>query len=193
MRRYEKNRLYYFAYGSNLHPMRLYKRLGAVKFVDVGVLKGAKIHFNKIGRDGSGKCNIEFTGSMADEVFGVLYQISNGQKKILDQAESAGRGYIEREVTVATFNADWRVFTYVAMPKFVDDSIKPFSWYKELVCLGAVYHKFPESYIETLERQEAIPDSDKKRLMENTNLIAEIRKLTNRCRENGLTGGQAQV
>lgn len=49
----------YFAYGSNLHPIRLEDRLGKVKLYGIGKLNYTEIHFHKTGCDSSGKATIE--------------------------------------------------------------------------------------------------------------------------------------
>ena len=53
-----KNQLFYFAYGSNLHPNRLEARIGKSHQLGLFKLVNYKLKFNKPSNDGSAKCNI---------------------------------------------------------------------------------------------------------------------------------------
>ena len=48
----------YAAYGSNLHPGRLRKRVPSADLVGCAKIEGWSLNFNKRGKDGSGKCSI---------------------------------------------------------------------------------------------------------------------------------------
>jgi len=50
--------LYYFAYGSNLHPLRLQARLSSAQLIGTTILPGYALKFHKLGHCLSGKCNI---------------------------------------------------------------------------------------------------------------------------------------
>jgi gamma-glutamylcyclotransferase len=54
--------LYYLAYGSNLHPLRLMQRVSSAKVEDVIELPGRQGNFHKRSPDGSGKCNLTDEG-----------------------------------------------------------------------------------------------------------------------------------
>ena len=69
----------YFAYGSNLIFERITERLGKVKFLGAASIENWCLRFNKLGADGSGKCNI--IESQGEFVHGILYQISPRQKE----------------------------------------------------------------------------------------------------------------
>ena len=79
----------YFAYGSNLVIERITERLGKVKFLGPASIEDLRLSFNKLGEDGSGKCNI--VKSQGDFVYGVVYQISKLQKEMLDKFEQGYR------------------------------------------------------------------------------------------------------
>ena len=53
-------KLYYFAYGSNLHPKRLKdpKRAPSAELVTTGTVTGYCLKWHKESSDGSSKCNI---------------------------------------------------------------------------------------------------------------------------------------
>ena len=150
----------YFAFGSNIHPQRIQERVGRAKFVSVARLPSASLTFNKIGRDGSGKCNVEFTSDARCEVFGALYRLTRGQKSELDEWESLGKGYIDMPIEVATPQGAVSAVCYRASAEFVDDSLLPFPWYRDLVLLGATHLALPEPYIRVLREQATTTDSD---------------------------------
>ncbi len=155
--------IYYFAYGSNLHPLRLRQRTPSCQTIGVSVLAGYALRLHKKGRDGSAKCNAFFTGSTQDRVHGVIYKIDMSEKCHLDQAESLGSGYHEKALDLSVSPSVFRVFTYVADGNYIDDTLKPFTWYKDVVLQGAQIHGLPASYIETIARLEATQDPDKGR------------------------------
>ena len=84
------NTIYYFAYGSNLHPVRLMERVPSAEFVGVIKQPRYRLAFHKKSRDGSGKCNILESDSELDQVFGVIYQLNPLHKNDLDRFEGNG-------------------------------------------------------------------------------------------------------
>lgn len=82
--------LYYLAYGSNLHPLRIVQRVPSAKPVDLIELPGKSVYFHKRGTDRSGKCNITDGGS--DAAYAVLYEFSADERAALDAAEGLGKG-----------------------------------------------------------------------------------------------------
>ena len=165
----------YFAYGSNLHPQRLRERVGQVVVVSLGELRRARLRLNKIGRDGSGKCNVVTADEPEEAVLGVIYRLTGDQVQALDGFESLGRGYERRWTNIHPPRGGIRrCFTYVALPEFVDERLRPFLWYKALVSLGAQYHEFPDEYVAKLERQPAIADPDPRRAEDQRHRIARM-------------------
>ena len=169
-----KKMAYYFAYGSNLHPSRLEKRIGACSQGTLAFLPGAQLTFNKRGTDGSGKCNIDFTDSSSDAVIGVLYEVSASQKKRLDQWEAATCFYtgITTKVTSKSLTID--AFTYQAGDEHIDTGLLPFDWYKRFVFLGASHFEFPRDYLQQLAEQPSIPDDNLERNKQNAILLSEL-------------------
>jgi len=170
------NSLLYFAYGSNLHPLRLEQRVGRVSVVATASAAGFRLRFHKQGRDESGKCNIEFSGSESDCVQGALFAFSPQQRNILDEYESLGRGYVRERVAIETRDGPATAWTYIAMPEFVDDTLKPFHWYREFVCLGAEFHGFPPSYRRQLAAQRTIQDPHTERCRERMQMLSVLRR-----------------
>lgn len=160
--------LHYFAYGSNLHPLRLQERVPSAEVIGVVAAGATKLTFSKIGNDQSGKCSIHPSDNPEDTVFGVLYQMNSRDKAKLDKVESKGHGYDEHTVSVELAGQSYRPFTYVADSRYVDVALQPYEWYKQFVIVGARYHGMPRDYISWLESIEANPDPDAARATENS-------------------------
>ncbi len=178
----------YFAYGSNLHPARLEKRIGRCARGTLVYLHGARLTFNKRGIEGSGKCNIDFTHSKTDTVIGVLYEVSTTQRKLLDDWEAATCGYEALNTLVTTQTQTVDAFTYKAGDEFIDNALLPFHWYKRFVILGAAYFGFPQDYLYQLEQQQSIPDNDPDRARQNAILLAELEQANHDLIQNGKQG-----
>ncbi len=57
-----------------------------------------------------------------------------------------------------------KVLTYLATPDYIDDSLKPYDWYKDFVLAGGKEHGPPPEYIaEYIQSVEAIQDPNKTR------------------------------
>jgi gamma-glutamylcyclotransferase len=136
--------LLYFAYGSNLHPVRLRQRVPSARLVGVAELTHHALRFHKRGVCGSGKCNALYTGDSSDRVLGAVYEIAAEEKTGLDGHE--GEGYEVKHLTVSANGEMMDVFAYFALDSHIDDGLRPFLWYRELVVLGARYHGFPDEY-----------------------------------------------
>jgi len=160
----------YFAYGSNLLKARLCEHAPSALFRAVGYLPGHTVRYNKRSKDGSGKCNLVRTNEN-DRVYGVVYDFLDQEKPSLDTHEGLGRGYHTEEIRVITEDGETGAYTYVADDNAVDDSLKPYSWYKELVVEGAKRHSLPTKYIEQLLCVNAVKDPDREREERNRGLL----------------------
>ena len=107
--------------------------------------------------------------------YGALFTIDASEQCLLDRAEGRGNGYFKQLVQCRVGGQAYSAFTYLARPKFIDASLKPYHWYKELVLSGARYHQFPEDYIASLEDSESIQDPDTRRRTANEQLLNEIK------------------
>lgn len=163
--------LHYFAYGSNMHPARLSQRVPSSTPIGPAELPGYQLHFHKIGRDGSGKCNVVRSGHRHHRVAGVVYKLPAVEKSLLDAAEGLGQGYELAIRTVALLDSDQEVFFYVAQRGFVDDTLKPYHWYKDLVVRGAQAHGLPPSYIAELRGVVAMRDPDARRVEQHRRIL----------------------
>lgn len=154
----------YFAYGSNMSTARLRERMPSCRPLGVATLPGHTLRFHKRSVDRSGKCNAFATGN-EDSVIGVLFSFDPAERAALDRAEGVGNGYEHATVTVVNDKGRRRkVLTYLATPDYIDDSLKPYGWYKEFVLEGGREHGLPPGYIaEYIQSVEAIDDPDKSR------------------------------
>ena len=152
----------YFAYGSNMSVKRLRTRLSRVNQIGVYYLAKHDLRFHKISTDGSGKCDAYYTGNISDSVIGILYEIDELEKPVLDRFESLGYGYNEKEVLLTDRQGNLeRAITYYAIR--IDVSLLPYSWYKQHVLLGAREAYLPEHYINQIEAVTAKKDLNEKR------------------------------
>ena len=146
------NTYLYFAYGSNMSSRRLRQRTPSAQALGIGCLPRYALRWHKLGRDGSGKCDIAASGEQADAVWGVLYRIAIAEKPLLDRIEGLGIGYDEREVRVETDAGPRAALTYKAKPGKIDPQLRPLADYKRHVLLGAREHGLPAAYVKAIER-----------------------------------------
>ncbi len=162
--------LYYLAYGSNLHPLRLQARVDSAQLLGTVQLPGYKLHFHKVGADGSGKCNI--LASERHSVHAALYSMHTRHKTILDDFE--GAGYESVAMQVDFVGARYPAFIYLAEDDYIDDSATPFDWYKQLVLYGAHHHRLPADYVAAIGEVDSVPDPDAKRDSHHADLIRRM-------------------
>ena len=74
-----------FCYGSNMSSERITERCSSSRFISIAKVSGWKLLFNKRSKDGSGKANLVYTGDVS-LVWGVIFDISEDQKPILDRS-----------------------------------------------------------------------------------------------------------
>ena len=166
--------LHYFAYGSNLHPVRLMERVPSARLVGTVELGHHDLAFHKQSHDGSGKCNLLRTGDDSDLVHGAIYTLEPAHKEALDKYEGNGFGYTDNPINVHHQGQDYSCFTYLAQETHIVDHLQPYHWYKKLVILGARYLQFPHSYVASIESVNSIDDPDEIRRKEHDALIKKI-------------------
>lgn len=164
--------LYYFAYGSNLHPVRLLERVPSAQLIGVAKHANHSLTFHKRSSDGSSKCNIYHSGS--GHVYGAIYSLDPPHKNELDKFEGKGYGYIDIPVLLEHNGREYECFTYIAQASHIVDGLKPYHWYKRLVTLGAKYLGFPDTYLSSIEAVESINDPDNTRKKDKEKLIDRI-------------------
>ncbi len=166
--------LYYFAYGSNLHPVRLLKRVPSAQLVGVVELRQHRLAFQKKSKDGSSKCNLAHTGKESNLVYGAIYELEPVHKVDLDRHEGKGHGYEDGEIALEFQGKQYECFTYFAQSSHIDNHLNPYHWYKNLVLLGAEYLRFPDAYIRSIEEIESVDDHDDLRRRQHESLIQEM-------------------
>src|SRR5688572_17717037 len=83
-------------------------------------------------------------------------------------------GYMEKRVDIITDAGIIATDVYVATD--IDDSIRPYHWYKALVVAGAREHGLPDDYVAKLELAPAIPDTDTARVTRNSRFLSNQKR-----------------
>ncbi|XOZ32808.1 gamma-glutamylcyclotransferase family protein [Halomonadaceae bacterium KBTZ08] len=149
-----------FAYGSNMSIRRLQARVPESRFLSVAWLHQHRLVFHKRSReDGSAKCDAFHTGDPGDWVVGVVYDIPDREKPVLDRIEGLGNGYDEALIQPRTPQGELlKARMYAATD--VDPALTPFSWYRAHVLIGAHENGFPTDYVERILETPVQPDPD---------------------------------
>jgi cation transport regulator ChaC len=143
------SKMIYFAYGSNMSTGRLRHRVPSCQRLAIARLLGYELRFHKRSIDGSGKCNAFHTGNENVSVIGVVFEMSKQEKEKLDRSEGLGSGYHEQIVRVGLMDgALLDAMTYVADDTHINESLRPYSWYKDFVAAGAEEQRLPTSYVD---------------------------------------------
>ncbi|MGI9627718.1 MAG: gamma-glutamylcyclotransferase family protein [Longimicrobiales bacterium] len=154
----------YFAYGSNLCGPRLRDRAPGTETLWPASLPDFELRWHKRGSDGSGKCSIVRAPCSGRTVHGVLYRLPPDSKAKLDEIEGLGVGYDEVRVGVHGNGGVREAFTYLATSNHIDESLRPYAWYKHLVVTGATSHGLPPGYVAELRAVDAWIDPDVQRV-----------------------------
>ncbi len=85
----------------------------------------------------------------------------------LDRVEGLGAGYEKTTVRVRAAARTFGARTYIASPTHVDDSLRPYGWYRDLVVSGARTLSLPADYVEELRRTKTWKDEDRARARRN--------------------------
>jgi len=154
--------------------VRLLERVPSTNLLGVAELDKHRLAFHKKSQDGSSKCNLVHTGEESDGVYGAIYQMDSAHKQALDSFEGNGNGYHDSQLTVELHGKEHSCFTYFAQSSHIDDGLKPYHWYKDLVVLGAQHLQFPNAYVRSIELIESVEDSDEIRRIQHQRLIERI-------------------
>jgi gamma-glutamylcyclotransferase len=135
-----------------------------VRALGPAVLPGYELRWHKRSVDGSGKCSIVPSSSAAAVVHGALFTIPKEEKHLLDRVEG---GYGDIPVGAQSSQGVVSAQTYVAGPTHVDDSLRPYAWYRDLVVSGAESQNLPAEYLESLRLVVVWQDQDAERASRN--------------------------
>lgn len=165
---------YYFAYGSNLHPLRLGRRTPSLRLVGCAWLTGYNLRFHKVcDDDGSAKADAYRTDSPVDGVRGAVYELAPDDVPTLDAVEGLDNGGYElRTALVEVGGEAAHVFFYSAVNSHIDPDRRPWGWYRDLVLRGAQWHDMPADYVEAIRQVPAARDPDGHRCHEPCALLA---------------------
>ena len=166
-----KARRLYAAYGSNLHPVRLTERVPSARLLGKERLKNYSLQFHKISNDGSAKCNIVTDPGKCVHV--AIFEMDTCDKPALDRVEGVGSGYTVCEMEIGGYGP---CFLYIAERQYIDDSLQPYSWYRDLVILGCEYLRFPAAYVDSIRAISACLDEDLHRHTEHMQLLARAQQ-----------------
>ncbi len=139
----------YFAYGSNMERVQLKRICPKARFVAAAVLPDHELVFSGTSRMwGGGVADIR--DGPGKKVEGVVWEISEAERKALDEYEGYPELYVTNEVQVRTTSGKLlAAFAYVmARPGREMPPSKP---YKRLLISGAEEHGLSENYIAFLE------------------------------------------
>lgn len=108
------------------------------------------MRFSKVSsKDSAGRANIIPAANPGEEVWGVVFEISDAE--VLDKAEA---GYDRRSLEVVIDGKPARVETYIARPERTADNLKPSTEYLGYIIDGAAEHGLPTDYRKKLEAIE---------------------------------------
>lgn len=161
----------YFAYGANVHPGWLRRRIPAAVALGCGELPGHRLLFHKRGRDGSGRSNAWRTGVAADRLPGVLYRIPADD---LARLGAAGAGYQADEVLVETAAGPRAAVTWRADPTEIAAGLLPWDWYVALIRAGAELLGLPEEHQRWLASAPTAKDPDTARAAPARGIVAAV-------------------
>ena len=151
---------FYFAYGSNLHPRWLRRRVPSAVIIGPATLPGHALEFRKRGRDGSAKCAAIVSDSARAALPGALYSLREDELGLLGAAEG---GYRRQQVRVGTTAGPVLAWTWYAETEQLADGLAPWDWYLGLVLAGADYHRLSQEHRRRLAAVRAQSDPDESR------------------------------
>ena len=131
-------------------------------------MSGWSLNCHKRSKDGSAKFNIVGGGN---GVYIAVFEISADNKMSLDRIEGVGSGYRTVDLPVSQIG---NCTTYVAEDSYVDESLRPYEWYKKLTTLGAHAQCFPDAYVQLIDQIPADEDPDKARHATNWRIVEVI-------------------
>lgn len=126
----------YFAYGSNLWVPQMRSRCPSATPVGTALLEGWSVVCDKPSTDGSGKLNIR--PDSGGVVPGVLYEIEDGERQNLDEAEPR-----YRPVGVDIGGRRALTYTYEGDPH----DRPPYDWYLAVAAAGAAQHGLNDDHL----------------------------------------------
>jgi gamma-glutamylcyclotransferase len=121
------DRVWYFAYGSNMNLQRMMDRSAYFTQRKRGILHGHRLVFNKISGTYPGHGVANVVAERGYDVVGVLYEVDRPGIEALDGHEGVRGGHYIRTEMLVQLNDGTSVnaFVYVAHPNKVEDGLTP--------------------------------------------------------------------
>jgi gamma-glutamylcyclotransferase (GGCT)/AIG2-like uncharacterized protein YtfP len=121
------DRVWYFAYGSNMNLQRMMDRSAYFTQRKRGILHGHRLVFNKISGTYPGHGVANVVAEWGYDVVGVLYEVDRPGIEALDGFEGVRGGHYIRTEMLVQLNDGTAVsaYVYVAHPNKVEDGLTP--------------------------------------------------------------------
>jgi cation transport regulator ChaC len=134
----------YFAYGSNMDPVQMRSRAPGARALGPARLPGWRLTFTRDSPGwGGGVGHIE--PDPTDEVWGVLWEVTEEDLRSLDDYEGVDVGaYVRDRVTVSHAGREVEAIVYLAVPRGFK---APSRRYVEALVRGAEAHGLPPAYV----------------------------------------------
>ncbi len=112
--------------------------------------------------DNATDIDIDHVVSLYDAHYSGGYRWSYEKRlEFYNDMDGLGLGYEEKFIKVFNFKSSFKAVTYYATN--LDNTLNPFTWYKQHVLIGAQEANLPKAYIDLIEIIPAIEDFDKER------------------------------
>jgi gamma-glutamylcyclotransferase len=140
----------YFAYGSNMDAERMRAHCPTSRRVDFACLHGHRLAFTRRSVvSGTGVADV--VAASRGVVWGVLYEVGDGDLEALDRKEGNGWAYAreQKSVTLAADRSVQSATVYTVLAKEPSE-VQPSREYLERLIAAAEAHGLPGEYIATL-------------------------------------------
>ncbi|MBE0377806.1 gamma-glutamylcyclotransferase family protein [Pseudoalteromonas prydzensis] len=149
--------VYNFSFGSNMSSSRLLARLPNARRIGTAILSGYELSFDMVSSDGSGKGNVRPSNDDNAHVYGVVYQLNDDEKTILDTIEGPRYDCVDIQVTLLDGQ---KIAAHCYMANTTDANILPYDWYMQHVYRGALEAGVPNAYSDAIKSRPTCQDSD---------------------------------
>lgn len=148
-------RVAYFAFGANVHPGWLCRRVPGAELLGPATLPGHRLAFRKRGRDGAARSDA--CPDPAARLPGALYAFDHADLALLG---ASGAGYRRAEVRVETAGGAREAICWRADPAAIAAGLRPWDWYVALIRAGALLLGLPGEHVRWLESVPVAIDPD---------------------------------
>ena len=144
--------MHYFAYGSNMNWPQMQRRCPSARFVCVGRLINYQFGITRHSRlRDCGIANV--FPSAGNEVWGIVYDISDADLLILDSFED---GYRREKLPIKPIGNSSEVLNALVYIAAIEKIVPPpNAEYRKLIVEGARHWNLPHAYVALLEAIEA--------------------------------------